>query len=169
MQENQGWVYLLNTQLEQDNASYKLINASISGETTTGGLARLENILSKNKVDHLLIELGGNDGLRGIPPKLIKNNLLQMIEIAESKDITVSLFEIKIPPNYGPRYTKMFGDVFTEIADEKEVKLIPFFVGAVVTDPTLMLSDGIHPNVKAQPIIAKLVRKELDKIYSIKK
>jgi len=168
MQENQGWVHLLNIQLEQDNASYKLINASISGETTTGGLARLENILSKNKVDHLLIELGGNDGLRGIPPKLIKNNLLQMIEIAESKGITVSLFEIKIPPNYGPRYTKMFGDVFTEIAAEKKVKLIPFFVGAVVTDPTLMLPDGIHPNVKAQPIIAKLVRKELDKIYSTK-
>ncbi|XPF94605.1 arylesterase [Colwellia sp. RE-S-Sl-9] len=165
MQQNEGWVHLLNTQLEQQNAPYKIINASISGETTTGGLSRLESILNKNKVDHLLIELGGNDGLRGFPPKLIKNNLLQMIDIAQSKNIPVSLFSIKIPPNYGPRYTKMFEDVFKNVAKEKEIKLIPFFVEAVITKPGLMQDDGIHPNAKAQPLIAELVKEDLKKLF----
>jgi len=165
MQQNEGWVHLLNTQLEQQNTPYKIINASISGETTTGGLSRLESILNKTKVEHLLIELGGNDGLRGLSSKLIKNNLLQMIEIAESKNIPVSLFSIKIPPNYGPRYTTMFENIYTQIASEKGVKLIPFFVEAVITEPNLMQADGIHPNSKAQPLIAKLVEAELKKIY----
>jgi len=164
MQQNEGWVHLLNTQLEQQNSPYKILNASISGETTTGGLSRLTSILNKNKVQHLLIELGGNDGLRGFPPKLIKNNLLQMIEIAQSKNIPVSLFSIKIPPNYGPRYTKMFEAVFKKVAKEKNIPLIPFFVEAVATKPNLMQADGIHPNKKAQPIIAKLVDAELKKI-----
>lgn len=164
MQQNEGWVHLLNTQLEQKNAPYKIINASISGETTTGGLSRLESILNKNKIEHLLIELGGNDGLRGLSPKLIKNNLLQMIEIAESKNIPVSLFSIKIPPNYGPRYTRMFEAVFTKIASEKGIKLIPFFVESVIMKPDLMQADGIHPNSKAQPIIATLVEAELKKL-----
>jgi len=165
MQQNEGWVHLLNTQLEQQNTPYKIINASISGETTTGGLSRLESILNKTKVEHLLIELGGNDGLRGLSSKLIKNNLLQMIEIAESKNIPVSLFSIKIPPNYGPRYTTMFENIYTQIASEKGVKLIPFFVEAVITEPNLMQADGIHPNSKAQPLIAKLVEAGLKKIY----
>jgi len=164
MQQHEGWVHLLNTQLEQENAPYKIINASISGETTTGGLSRLEGILSKKKVDHLLIELGGNDGLRGFPPKVIKNNLLQMIEIAQSKNIPVSLFSIKIPPNYGPRYTKMFENVFITIANEKNIKLIPFFVESVIIKPELMQADGIHPNAKAQPFIAKLVKEDLKEI-----
>ena len=120
MQQNEGWVHLLNKQLTEQNAPYEIVNASISGETTTGGLSRLESILSKTKVDHLLIELGGNDGIRGFPPKLIKNNLLQMIDIAQSKNIPVSMFSIKIPPNYGPRYTKMFEEVFSTVANESE-------------------------------------------------
>lgn len=165
MQQSEGWVDILNTQLEQENAPYKIINASISGETTTGGLSRLESILNKNKVDHLIIELGGNDGLRGFPPKLIKNNLLQMIEIAQSKTIPVSMFSIKIPPNFGPKYTKMFERVFTEIAEEKNIKLIPFFVEAVITKPELMQADGIHPNAKAQPIIAALVKEDLKQLF----
>jgi acyl-CoA thioesterase-1 len=164
MQQHEGWVHLLNKQLEQENASYKIMNASISGETTTGGLSRLKGILDKEKVDHLLIELGGNDGLRGFPPKLIKNNLLQMIDIAQNKNIPVSLFSIKIPPNYGPRYTKMFENVFTTVANEKNIKLIPFFVEFVIVKPELMQADGIHPNEKAQPMIAEMVKKDLKKL-----
>ncbi|MDO7084430.1 arylesterase [Pseudocolwellia sp. AS88] len=164
MQQNEGWVHLLNQQLTEQNAPYEIVNASISGETTTGGLSRLESILNKNKVDHLLIELGGNDGLRGFPPKLIKNNLLQMIDIAKSKNIPVSMFSIKIPPNYGPRYTKMFEEVFSTVANEKSIKLIPFFVEFVAVKPDLMQADGIHPNAKAQPIIADIVREDLRKL-----
>lgn len=164
MQQNEGWVHLLNKQLTEQNAPYEIVNASISGETTTGGLSRLESILNKNKVDHLLIELGGNDGLRGFPPKLIKNNLLQMIDIAQSKNIPVSLFSIKIPPNYGPRYTKMFEEVFSTVANEKSIELIPFFVEFVAVKPELMQEDGIHPNAKAQPIIVDIVREDLRKI-----
>lgn len=164
MQEHEGWVHLLNTQLEKENATYKIINASISGETTTGGLSRLEGILAKENYDHILIELGGNDGLRGFPPKVIKNNLLQMIDIAKSKNIPVSIFAIKIPPNYGPRYSKMFENVFTTVASEKNVSLIPFFVEFVAIKPELMQADGIHPNAKAQPIIADIVREDLRKL-----
>ncbi len=164
MQQNEGWVHLLNQQLTEQNAPYEIVNASISGETTTGGLSRLESILNKTKVDHLLIELGGNDGLRGFPPKLIKNNLLQMIDIAKSKNIPVSMFSIKIPPNYGPRYTKMFEEVFSTVANEKSIKLIPFFVEFVAVKPDLMQADGIHPNAKAQPIIADIVREDLRKL-----
>jgi acyl-CoA thioesterase-1 len=164
MQQNEGWVHLLNQQLTEQNAPYEIVNASISGETTTGGLSRLQSILNKTKVDHLLIELGGNDGLRGFPPKLIKNNLLQMIDIAQSKNIPVSMFSIKIPPNYGPRYTKMFEEVFSTVANEKSIKLIPFFVEFVAVKPDLMQADGIHPNAKAQPIIADIVREDLRKL-----
>ncbi|WP_426356991.1 arylesterase [Pseudocolwellia sp. HL-MZ19] len=164
MQQNEGWVHLLNKQLDEQNAPYSIVNASISGETTTGGLSRLESILSKTKVDHLLIELGGNDGLRGFPPKLIKNNLLQMIDIAQSKNIPVSLFSIKIPPNYGPRYTTMFEDVFSTVANEKSIELIPFFVEFVAVKPELMQADGIHPNAEAQPLIADIVREDLRKL-----
>ena len=148
--------------LKAQNASFTIINASVSGETTTGGLSRLSAILDKENVDHLLIELGGNDGLRGLPPKTIKNNLLQMIKIAEERNIPVSLFGIKIPPNYGPRYNKMFEAVFTSIAEEKNIPLIPFFVEEIFLGAKMMQNDGIHPSAKAQPIIAEFVEKELN-------
>ena len=164
MQPNEGWVHLLNNQLKEKESAYTLINASISGETTTGGLSRLSAILEKEKVDYLLIELGGNDGLRGFPPATIKNNLLQMIKIAQNKKVPVALFGIKIPPNYGPRYNKMFEAVFTSVAQEKNIPLVPFFVEEVILRPGMMQDDGIHPSTKAQPIIAKLIEKELEKL-----
>ena len=161
MEEKQGWVHLLNEQLIANNTPYKIINASVSGETTAGGLSRLEGVLKENSVDHLIIELGGNDGLRGYPPKSIKKNLLQMINIAKQKDIPVSLMKIKITPNYGARYLKMFEAVFDEVAKETNSTLLPFFMEQVALDPDLMQQDGIHPNIKAQPIIAKYVEKQL--------
>ncbi len=164
MQPNEGWVHILNEKLRLKNSPYSIVNASVSGETTSGGLSRLSAILDKEKIDYLLIELGGNDGLRGLPPKTIKNNLLQMIAIAEKRNIPVSLFGIKIPPNYGPRYNKMFEAVFTSVAEEKHIPLLPFFVEDIILKPGMMQDDGIHPSAKAQPLIANLVEEELAKI-----
>mgnify|MGYP000305088385 CR=1 FL=1 len=161
MKLNQGWVHLLNQQLAAANKPYTIINASISGETTSGGLSRLKGILSKRKVDHLLIELGGNDGLRGFSPKLIKNNLLQIIEIAQQQNIPVAMFDISIPPNYGPRYNKMFNAVFKEVSEAKNIPLLPFFMESIAIDKSLMQADGIHPNIKAQSRIVEMVEKQL--------
>jgi len=161
MKQEQGWVYILNQQLSKNKAPYKITNASISGETTSGGLSRLAGILANKKVDHLIIELGGNDGLRGYSPKAIKNNLLQMIDIAQDKNIPVSLIQIKITPNYGPRYNKMFEEIFEQVAFEKQVNLLPFFMAEIAINPELMQNDGIHPNAKAQPLIANFVGKQL--------
>lgn len=162
MEEKQGWVMLLNTTLEDEKSDYKILNASISGETTEGGLSRLPGILEKNNVDYLLIELGGNDGLRGFPPKLIKHNLLQMIALAKSKNIQVLLTEIKIPPNYGPRYNKMFAEVFSSVSSETSTPLLPFFIENVATQPKLMQADGIHPTKEAQPQLAETMKSILD-------
>ena len=154
MQQNEGWVHLLNETSSAENKGYKIVNASISGETTGGGLSRFPGILSKQEFDHLIIELGGNDGLRGFPPATIKHNLLQIIRLAQEHDINVYLMEIQIPPNYGPRYSKMFTDVFATVAEETEITLLPFFLKDIAIKPELMQNDGIHPNRKAQPILA---------------
>jgi acyl-CoA thioesterase-1 len=166
MKENQGWVYQLNQKLLQQNAPYTLVNASISGETTAGGLTRLPRILAKKNIDYLLIELGGNDGLRGFPPSLIKNNLLQIIQLAQQKKITVFLMDIKIPPNYGSRYNNLFNQTFTEASTLSKITLLPFFMESIAIKPELMQRDGIHPNSKAQPIIVKFMKQQLDSLIT---
>lgn len=166
MAENQGWVYQLNQELHQQKAPYILINASISGETTGGGLTRLSRILATQTVDYLLIELGGNDGLRGFPPTLIENNLLQIIQLAKQKEIKVLLMEIKIPPNYGARYNKLFNKTFTKVATLSDINLLPFFMEPIAIKPELMQQDGIHPNVKAQPLIVTFMRQQLDALIT---
>lgn len=158
MQQSDGWVYQVNQSSNAKNKGYNIVNASISGETTGGGLSRFPGILSKQSFDYLIIELGGNDGLRGFPPKTIRNNLLQIIELAKEQDIKVSLMQIQIPPNYGPRYNKMFTQVFSTVAEESEITLLPFFMNDIAIDPALMQNDGIHPNVKAQPLIADFMK-----------
>ncbi|WP_081178215.1 arylesterase [Colwellia sp. PAMC 21821] len=166
MKPTQGWVHILNKKLSEQNQPYTIINASVSGETTSGGLSRLAGILANENVDHLLIELGGNDGLRGYSPKLIKNNLLQMVKIAQEKNIKVSMIKIRITPNYGPRYNKMFEQVFEDVAKVTNITLLPFFMEAVATDKTLMQADGIHPNAEAQPIIAEYVEQQLNNLMT---
>ena len=121
MQQSDGWVYQVNQSSNAKNKGYNIVNASISGETTGGGLSRFPGILSKQSFDYLIFELGKNDGLRGFPPKTIRNNLLQIIELAKEQDIKVSLMQIQIPPNYGPRYNKMFTQVFSTVAEESEI------------------------------------------------
>jgi len=167
MKQNEGWVHLLNQRLLQKGADYHISNASIAGETTGGGLSRLETLLKNKSIDHLIIELGGNDGLRGYSPKAIKNNLLQMIALAEDKNIKVSMYKIKITHNNGARYNKMFEQVFIDIAKEKSITLLPFFVEIVATDSDMMQDDGIHPNVKAQPLIADFVEKQLQEMFEL--
>jgi len=163
MSQKDGWVSLLNTKFQQQKSSLNIINASISGETTGGGLARVDDILTQNKIDILLIELGGNDGLRGFPPTLIKNNLLQITQKAQSKNINVLIMDIRIPPNYGKRYNKLFSQVFKQTAQETNSTLLPFFINDIAIKPELMQQDGIHPNKQAQPMIAALMYKELTK------
>jgi len=164
MKENQGWVYQLNQELKQKNSPYTLINASISGETTAGGLTRLPRILAKKNIDYLLIELGGNDGLRGFPPTLIENNLLQIIRLGQQKGIKVLLMDIKIPPNYGTRYNKLFNQTFTKVAALSDISILPFFMESIVIKPELMQLDGIHPNIKAQPLIVEFMKQQLDSL-----
>lgn len=166
MTQSEGWVTLLNQQLVKQNAPYNIINASISGETTAGGLSRLPGILAKQSIDALIIELGGNDGLRGFSPKLIKKNLTKMVELAHAQNIPVYVMNIRIPPNYGPRYSKMFTDVFTQVGSEKDITVLPFFMEQIAIDPSLMQNDGIHPNRTAQPKIADIMSKQLAVIYS---
>lgn len=166
MTQNEGWVTLLNQQLSEKNAPYNIINASISGETTAGGLSRLPGILAKQSIDTLIIELGGNDGLRGFPPKLIKSNLAKMVDLAHAKNIPVYVMNIRIPPNYGPRYSKMFTDVFVQVGNEKDITVLPFFMEQIAVDPSLMQNDGIHPNRIAQPKIADIMSKQLATIYN---
>lgn len=166
LKENEGWVYQLNQTLQQKNAHYTLVNASISGETTGGALARLPNILATQNIDYLLIELGGNDGLRGFPPKLIKNNLLQMITLAQQKNIKVLLMSIRIPPNYGERYNQLFTQTFVDLAKQQNIPLLPFFMETIAIQPELMQKDGIHPNLAAQPLIMALMEQTLTDIIS---
>jgi len=167
MKPTQGWVHLLNQKLTEQNQAYTIINASVSGETTSGGLSRLAGILANEKIDLLLIELGGNDGLRGYSPKIIKNNLLKMVKLAQDKNIKVSMIKIKITPNYGPRYNEMFEQVFEDVANTSNITLLPFFMEIVATNKALMQADGIHPNAQAQPIIADYVEQQLNEIMTL--
>lgn len=166
LKQDQAWPYILNQQFQKDKSPYHIINASISGETTGGGLSRLPAILEKKSFDWLLIALGGNDGLRGFPPALIKKNLMLMIEQAKAKKINVAIMAIQIPPNYGQRYNKMFVDVFHQVANEQHVLLMPFFMAEVAINPALMQADGIHPNLKAQPLIVDFMSQQLKNLPS---
>lgn len=166
MQQNVGWVHLLNQKLAQQQADFTLINASISGETTGGALARVDKLLADQPVDYLVIELGGNDGLRGFPPKLMKNNLLQIIEKAKQKQVNVALMQVQIPPNYGPRYNQLFEQVFVDVAKQADVPLLPFFMTNIAIKPELMQADGIHPTEAAQPIIVDFMAEQLTQLVN---
>lgn len=163
----ESWPYLLNASFASDNSEIKLINESISGETTGGGLARIDNVLDRqdlSKTDWVIVELGGNDGLRGFPIKTIKNNLTALVDKIKSRGVNVAIMQIKIPPNYGKRYTAMFENVFQSISDNKKVTLMPFFMDTIAVNPNYMLQDGIHPNKSAQVIIRDIMKPEIIKL-----
>lgn len=153
----QGWVALLQEKLAQANSHYVIINASISGDTTAGGLARIDKLLDTHKPDVVLVELGANDGLRGLPPRLVKDNLAEITRRAQKAGAKVLLLSMRIPPNYGKRYTEMFYDVYPQLSEELGVPYMPFILEDVALVKELMQPDGLHPNAKAQPMIADKV------------
>ncbi|WP_343844751.1 arylesterase [Bowmanella denitrificans] len=162
MKQEQGWVSLLQNSWQDKGIT--VVNAAISGETTDGGLARLPRLLEQHQPSHLLIELGGNDGLRGYPVDKFKNNISAMIELARQNGVSVLLQQMQIPTNYGRRYTKMFTDSYNELADNHQVPLLPFLLQDIALKPELMQKDRIHPNAEAQPLIAEFMRKQLEPI-----
>jgi len=157
MSLEQGWVALLEEQLADSHPDYSVVNASISGETTAGGLRRLPALLTEYNPSVVVIELGGNDGLRGFPIRNFRDNLQAMAEMARATDAEVLLLTMEIPPNYGSRYTASFRESYQLVAEATGSVLGPFMLEDVATDTTLMQTDGIHPTVEAQPIILDTV------------
>ena len=145
----QGWVNLFRERLSE-NGDHEVINASISGETTGGALARLPNLLEQQPADWMIVELGGNDGLRGYPIGSIRQNLDQIVALAEANGTQVILVSMQIPPNYGPRYTRQFRAIYDELSEKYELIQVEIFLETVATDPELMQNDGIHPKAEAQ-------------------
>ncbi|WP_178108270.1 MULTISPECIES: arylesterase [unclassified Pseudomonas] len=146
----QGWVSLLQTQLRQEGFDTQVVNASISGDTSAGGQARLPALLAVHKPSLVVVELGGNDGLRGQPPAQLQQNLASMIDSARQAGAKVLLLGMRLPPNYGVRYTSAFADVYQHLAEQKQVPLVPFFLEGVGGVPQMMQADGIHPAQGAQ-------------------
>ncbi|MBV4457407.1 arylesterase [Pseudomonas sp. COR58] len=145
-----GWVALLEQRLRHEGFDDKVINASISGDTSAGGQARLPALLSEHKPDLVILELGGNDGLRGMPPAQLQQNLASMIDSARQSGAKVLLLGMQLPPNYGKRYTDAFAKVYGNLAEEKSIPLVPFFLDGVGGHPDLMQADGLHPAAGAQ-------------------
>lgn len=144
-----GWVNLLQERIN-GTYPYHVVNASVSGETSGGGLARLPALLKEHKPSIVIIELGGNDGLRGHPVNIMRANLEQMIELSQDANAKVILLGMQIPPNYGARYTRTFVQTYPELAKKHELALVPFFLEGVAGDSELMQRDGIHPTADAQ-------------------
>ncbi|WP_455597551.1 arylesterase [Acinetobacter pecorum] len=154
IQPQQGWVNLLQKRLEQQYPKqHKVVNASVSGETTSGALARLPKLLQTHRPDLVVIELGGNDGLRGQPPQMIQKNLASLIQQSQKAKAKVIVFGMKMPPNYGQAYSKTFENNYKVVSQQYKVKLLPFFLEGVAGNKTLMQKDLVHPNAKAQTIL----------------
>jgi len=148
-----GWVALLQQRLQQRRLAYQVVNASITGDTTRGGLSRLPATLERERPQILIIELGGNDGLRGFAPAQTRDNLRAMIMQAREAGARVLLLGIRLPANYGKRYADKFHRIYRELAEEQQVALVPFFLEGVAETLEMMQPDGIHPGVEAQPRI----------------
>jgi acyl-CoA thioesterase-1 len=165
MSLQQGWVALLAQQLkDQHPQQYTVVNASISGETTAGGLRRLPPLLQEHQPAVVIIELGANDGLRGFPLGTLRRNLMTLVRTSQDAGAKVILLPMEIPPNYGARYTSGFRQSFVQVAEETDSAITPFLLEGVATDPALMQGDGIHPTVQAQP---KLLHNALPTVMKV--
>jgi acyl-CoA thioesterase-1 len=147
----QGWAALLQTRLKQQEYVYQVVNASVSGETTAGGLARLPRALTLHQPRIVILELGGNDGLRALPIAQMRTNLARMVDLASAAGAKVVLLGMRIPPNYGPDYTEQFRSSYSDLARDKKLPLVPFLLNDIALVPELMQADGIHPNELGQP------------------
>jgi acyl-CoA thioesterase-1 len=152
-----GWVNLLEEQLSKDKSPWTIFNASISGETSSGGLTRLPKLLNQKKPGIVLIELGANDALRGLPVNETESNLSKMIQMSKKSGAKVLLCGIQIPSNYGQNYTTQFKKIYPQLANQERIELLPFFLEGIATKPEMFQADRLHPNVQAQSIIFKNV------------
>ncbi|TRO15954.1 arylesterase [Ectopseudomonas mendocina] len=153
LDSRQGWVAMLQERLRKEGFEHSVVNASISGDTSAGGAARLSALLAEHKPELVIIELGGNDGLRGQPPAQLQQNLASMIDASQASGAKVLLLGMRLPPNYGARYTSAFAQVFADLAERKQVALVPFFLEGVGGVPGMMQADGIHPTQDAQAVL----------------
>jgi acyl-CoA thioesterase-1 len=150
LDQSRGWVNLLQTRLTANHYDYQVINASISGETSSGGLSRLPRSLRSHRPQIVIIELGANDGLRGLSLTLLQQNLQNMIALAQEQGTKVLLIGMRLPPNYGLNYTRGFQQLYQDLARNNQVGLVPFLLDGVATRPELMQNDGLHPLAAAQ-------------------
>lgn len=162
----QSWVAKLEERLESEGYVYEVVNASIAGDTTAGGLSRLPRLLKTHTPEIVVIELGGNDGLRGQPVETLRNNLSRMIEASQATGARVVLAGMQIPPNYGLAYTSALAAVYPELAAQFGVALVEFLLADVALQPNLMQADGIHPNAAGQEIVFENVWPVLSKLLA---
>jgi acyl-CoA thioesterase I len=153
LKSEQGWVALLAQRLQSSDYGYEVINASVSGETSSGGLQRLPRALQIHQPKLVILELGANDGLRGLPLSVTRENLTKMVQLSQAAGARVLLVGIRIPPNYGPRYANEFADLYPQIAKQFSLALVPFLLEKVALDPSLMQDDGLHPNARGEPLV----------------
>jgi acyl-CoA thioesterase-1 len=161
LKRGSGWVELLKTSLSNTHPKIEIINASISGDTTSGGRTRLKALLERTSPNIVLIELGANDALRGLPLEMSKNNLLAMVRLVKATGAKPIIAGMQIPPNYGREYTTAFKRLFEEVALSEQTALIPFFLEGIAENPAMFQADTIHPNEEAQPILLANVQKIL--------
>lgn len=160
-----GWAQLFSSNIGASFPQTTVVNASISGETTYGGLQRLPGLLQQHRPSHLIIELGGNDGLRGLGFEQSTENLRQMVRLAQAQSVTVLLVGVRMPPNFGAAYNRRFQQIFETIVAEFDIHYLPRFLeGVAASDPALMQADGIHPTAQAQPLLAQKVTSAMQEI-----
>ena len=164
---DESWPSLLQEKLTEQKYEYIVVNASISGETTRGGLRRLSRLLDEHKPELVVVELGANDGLRGLPVQHVEENIREIFDLAQGVDADILLFEMRVPPNYGPQYEKRFSDMYRRLSESPGVLLVPFFLIDVVLVPELMQSDGLHPTAAAQPIMLNHVWPFIETKYDV--
>lgn len=164
IQREKGWVSLLQQYMRSVDEAFTVVNASISGETTGGGLARFAQSIAEHQPKITVIELGGNDGLRGYPLQQVKRNLTELVQMAKAANSQVLLLGMQIPPNYGARYSSGFAQLFKEVASSEQVRLVPSFLEKIALTPGMLQADGIHPVQAAQPMLLATVQPELDEL-----
>ncbi|TMN40530.1 arylesterase [Pseudoalteromonas sp. S2755] len=162
LKQDDGWVKLLQNKYETEQNPIEIINVSVSGQTTGNAVAKISQQLKTISPTHVLIELGGNDGLRGFPIKRLKANLTQLVQSSQQAGANVAVMEIQIPPNLGPRYTSMFTESYQQVTEQTGSYLMPYFMLEVADKPELMQNDNLHPNKEAQPLIRDFMYQEIN-------
>jgi len=162
--QQQGWASLLQKKLSSEYYQYEVINASISGETTSGGVSRIHNALDQIKPSIIILELGANDGLRGLPIQEMTTNLNTIIQQGKKSGAKILLVGMRIPPNYGPQYTKLFSQSYVKLSQQHQIPLVPFMLENIAAKANLIQDDGLHPNATAQPLVLDNIWSHLKKL-----